>query len=117
MIEDDWDFGVSELLLNRPYHGEAHIHLDVPRAAANLPKCLLQTLARICGIVLPRCSEINADAANPAAMHAVKLGGRSLLVDDGNAARFRTQLLDRIERAGVVGSIYTGLDYHCAVEM
>ena len=66
---------------------------------------------------MPRRAEVNPNATNPAAMHPIKLGGRGLLIDDGHAPSSRTQLLDRVQHAGIVGAVDARLNDNHAVEM
>ena len=117
MIEDDRDSSSGKLLLDRRHYGKTHKHLNMPGTSADLPKRLLQALSGKRGIILPGSSEVNANPANPAAMHAVEFCRRSLLVDDSNAASPWTKLLDCIECAGVVSSINARLNDDHAIDM
>ncbi len=69
------------------------------------------------GIDLASGLEIDSDSANAAAVHFVEIGVGDFIVGGDDAARVGRELLDGVDRAGVVRSVYRGLHDHDALDM
>src|SRR5260370_4876578 len=108
--------GRHDLILDSLNHGQSRVDLYMPFAPAFDPvNRVLKTLPANRGITLSGGLEIDPYAANPGAIHFVKRRLRRLLIDHGDAARDRAELLHPIKRAGIIRAVYAWMNDHDAV--
>ena len=83
----------------------------MPAAPTQPVECRAHALAADGWIRNPAGFEIQADPPDAGGIHVGQhpIGAAGLHVDDGDRARARPELLDRVERAAVVGPIDAGL--------
>ena len=105
MVEHDRHRRGGDEILDRRYHRQAGVDLDMPAARPDALDAGLQARPPDIGIAGAAGGEIEPDAADAGLVHGVELAIRRLVVDHGDAARGRTPGLHAEQRGGVIGAV------------